>query len=437
MAELNSAPRTAIVADDLTGALDCAAAFAAPGMATYVAVGTQHPIDTDADVISVNADSRRLSGIDASNAVADAANLAAAAGAEVRYVKIDSSMRGHPGIELQTLNGSGVILFTPAFPANGRTVVAGDLMIDGVPLTETEVGRDQLSPATSSRVGEILRLHYQHRVNELPLQTVRSGNLTVSLGEQDLQLNGAGSNGSVISCDAETDEDLDRLISAGFKLEQELPEDERFIVFGGSAGLASALARRVAAAGTYSLTQNTVSAEAPVLIVTASQRTLVDQQIATLVSSGTAELHPLEFIVNGKGEVKPGSIDTEAIRAALSGRRNTVLRATITTDISSLAPETIRRAADELTRLLGEAVAGLVSQHHIGGLVIIGGDTAHAVLTAVNARGIVLAAEPLPGVPVGTIIGGALDGIPVATKAGAFGNEQTLVDLFQYLGRSK
>ena len=53
--------RFAILADDLTGALDCAAAFITRGLAPYVAVsGHISNVPSESGVVSVNADTRRL-----------------------------------------------------------------------------------------------------------------------------------------------------------------------------------------------------------------------------------------------------------------------------------------------------------------------------------------------------------------------------------------
>ena len=101
-------------------------------------------------------------------------------------------------------------------------------------------------------------------------------------------------------------------------------------------------------------------------------------------------------------------------------------------DLPTPAPA-IRAAADAITRELAAIVAGLTGEHAIGGLVLVGGDTAFAVLSAIEAGGIVLAGEVEPGAPVGAIAGGPLDGVAIATKAGAFGDDETLVRLFHRL----
>jgi uncharacterized protein YgbK (DUF1537 family) len=64
-------------------------------------------------------------------------------------------------------------------------------------------------------------------------------------------------------------------------------------------------------------------------------------------------------------------------------------------------------------------------------LFLSGGDTADAVLTAVHAKGLLLRKEILPGVPCGELIGTRMEGLPVVTKAGAFGDRETLVALHE------
>jgi uncharacterized protein YgbK (DUF1537 family) len=74
---------------------------------------------------------------------------------------------------------------------------------------------------------------------------------------------------------------------------------------------------------------------------------------------------------------------------------------------------------------LGETRPGL--------LFLTGGDTADAVLNAFGSEGIHIHGEILPGVVRGRLIGGAMKGLPVVTKAGAFGRDDTLLILHETL----
>lgn len=60
-------------------------------------------------------------------------------------------------------------------------------------------------------------------------------------------------------------------------------------------------------------------------------------------------------------------------------------------------------------------------------LGLIGGDGARATLRALGASGIRIVGDLVEGVPLGVVVGGQVDGTPVFTKAGGFGDEDALV----------
>ena len=419
--------RMVLLADDLTGALDCAAAFAGRGVPSFVSAGRDIAGAPGADLVSVNMDTRRMPARDAADVVADTVAAARAAGRRPRYVKIDSTLRGHPGVEIGAAaeaSGARLVVVTPAFPATGRTVEDGRLWVHGVPLAETEVGRDPLSAVATSRVAEILRRDSGLPQRTCPLPDVRSGRLRDTLAAA---MGRGGADGpSLLLCDATTDADLDRLVAAALQCETPTAP----VLFAGSAGLASALARAMWRTG--DVAAPTPTAAPPIVLVTASQRALAGRQVGRLAERGLADVHPLAFQIDGSGRAVPTRFDRRAAAGALAAGRSVALRADVRSDLPTPAPA-IRAAADSITRQLAATVAGLVSEHAIGGLVLVGGDTAFAVLSAVGAAGIVLAGEVEPGAPLGAIAGGPLDGVPIATKAGAFGDDETLVRLFHRL----
>jgi uncharacterized protein YgbK (DUF1537 family) len=60
------------------------------------------------------------------------------------------------------------------------------------------------------------------------------------------------------------------------------------------------------------------------------------------------------------------------------------------------------------------------------GLFLTGGDSAVRVLRALGATGLELAGQAAPLTPIGLIIGGRHEGMPVALKSGAFGQPDTI-----------
>lgn len=418
-------PRILLLADDLTGALDAAAAFAARGRRTFVSLtGTAAPPATE--VVALNADTRRRS---PAQTRARVAGLIGDAAAPLRFLKIDSTMRGHPGVEISVAAeaaGAGLVLVSPAFPAMGRSVRGGLLLLDGVPLHETEVGADALSPAPSSTIRHLLARHARSPIVELPLAAIRSTDLDAQLRAicQSHGDKAQGGAATIAVCDAESDGDLDRIIAAGRRLETPRAP----VLFAGSAGLTGALARTVEPAAAAGVLPPLAR---PVLVVSASRRSLVGRQIDALVDRGSAERH-LVLFGRGPADSAISRFDPAAAAAALALGRTVALRAAGPDDDSRSA-DGERHLANAIVQGLARQVASLTTATPIGGLIVIGGDTALAVLSAIEAAGIVLAGEPLPGVPLGRIAGGPLDGTPVISKAGAFGDETTLVQLLAAL----
>jgi uncharacterized protein YgbK (DUF1537 family) len=223
----------AIVADDLTGACDTGSLFAGAGavpVAVWPAVTARAPSPANGAqqrperVRVVDTESRRLSAGDAATRVARAARACATP----RYFKkVDSTLRGRVGAEVEALMaGAGATraLVCPAFPAQRRTVVDGRLLVDGVPIGESGMH------ATSS-VLDLLRPQLTRPLAWMSLPEVRKGREALAgwLGRLD---------GMVVLADAETDGDLDALVDAALAV-----DPPPLLV--GAAGLARALAARL------------------------------------------------------------------------------------------------------------------------------------------------------------------------------------------------
>ncbi len=140
-----------VLADDLTGALEIGALFAAAG--AQAAVGIE--LAPEAPVTVVDLESRHLEPGAAAARVAEFAVCAP----RMLFLKIDSTMRGPIAAELDALAGlypERPVFFTPAYPALGRTVVGGRLYVNSVPLHLTVFSRDPTHPANTSAIGEML-----------------------------------------------------------------------------------------------------------------------------------------------------------------------------------------------------------------------------------------------------------------------------------------
>ncbi|MTA14995.1 MAG: hypothetical protein F2534_20565, partial [Actinobacteria bacterium] len=157
--------RLVVTADDTTGALETAATCADLGWVATVAPYATSDVEPPAppDGATDRAGDRVLRVVDLRSRHVPADDAAArtrgalAAGPALRAHKIDSTLRGNWAAELAAIVDAGrQVLLVPAFPAAGRTCVAGTVLVDGVPVDRTVFAQDPRSPVRWSRPADRL-----------------------------------------------------------------------------------------------------------------------------------------------------------------------------------------------------------------------------------------------------------------------------------------
>lgn len=382
--------RWGIIADDLTGAADSAAPFARMGFATRLAL--RDPLDIgDGHVVAVSTDSRSMSASRAGERVTQAALRLRELGVHRIYKKIDSTLRGNVVSELEALlavvEPATLAVVCPAFPAVGRTVVDGRLLVGGRSVLESESARDPISPVETDRIEEFLaRLGSSTLV---PLTVVRAGGeeLATRFGQITTDL-------AVV--DASQESDLDAIAEAGVR-------SGRPVAFVGSGGLAGALAAR--------LGSDRARASAPTLVVVGSRHGSSRQQLDELSKRQDTEVCALDV-----GAVDVSGAWEQQVQAVRDRAGGVVA---ITTAPGQPADP------DRVAARLAEVAVGLSSQG-IRAIVATGGDTAGAILSRADADSLDMLDEIVPGLPMGRIRGGMLAHIPIVTKSGGFGDTHLL-----------
>jgi 4-hydroxythreonine-4-phosphate dehydrogenase len=114
-----------VVADDLTGAADTAAAFAAHAGPVPLSLASDRPLPAGA-VVAVDTDGRATDATTAGQRTA-AVVAAARAGGRAVYLKVDSTGRGHLAatVAAAAAGAPGEVVVCTAFPALGRRVAGG------------------------------------------------------------------------------------------------------------------------------------------------------------------------------------------------------------------------------------------------------------------------------------------------------------------------
>ena len=397
-------PELVIIADDLSGAADCGIVCTQAGLNAMVILGDRADAPR-ADVLSIDANTRPLPQAEAEAEMVSLTRHYGQCGAML-FKKLDSTLRGHVGAELAAMLRTrretvpSVIVMAPAFPATGRSTVDGVQLLHGTPLEQTEIWQ---------REAMRHRAHIPDMLERAGLRTAHIALASVRGASLPQDIAAAARRHDAVVCDAKTHADLDAIARATMPL-------GRGTIWAGSAGLARHLPD---AAG---LTRDALStavppADGPILFVVGSLSRVSRAQVANLQGEPGVELVSIPPDVLRGGALHPGWLVQGVRLDAAIGSGNDVvvmIGGEATTDLSEGLAMCIA---------LAELVAPYVAR--IGALVSMGGETARAVLAAFGASGLHLVGEIEPGVPL-SLTEGARH-LPVITKAGAFGQADTLI----------
>jgi uncharacterized protein YgbK (DUF1537 family) len=232
-----------LIADDLTGACDAAAPFAAAGLRTTVLLSADGDAD-DARVLAVSTESRGLAPSEVAPRMRQAAARLTGRGASITFKKIDSTLRGNTAVEIAAaleVFGCKAAVVCPAFPAMNRIVRGGCLSVTEAPNFEP--------------------LHVASRVAGLHID-VAGLQRAIARGER------------ILSLDAACDTDLDQIAAA-------ILESHERILWTGSAGLAAAMARTLRSERMQTMPAR---ASGPVLFCIGSDHPVTVEQVSELIA---------------------------------------------------------------------------------------------------------------------------------------------------------
>jgi uncharacterized protein YgbK (DUF1537 family) len=222
--------------------------------------------------------------------------------------------------------------------------------------------------------------------------------------------------------DAETAQDLRRL--ARLILREALP------VAAGSAGLALALSELLRWRGANAACPP--RGGGPVLLVVGSPNPVSLEQVAQAERAGACVVAALmRELLAGRERFQRELARTTARASACVGEGRDVVLTLEQGRRRQLLPS----GSGTLAEALAEAASRVVRAVQPSGLILCGGDIAIAACRALGARGVELVSEVEPGLPWGRLVGGALDGLPTATKAGGFGSPRAFVRTIRFFTR--
>lgn len=379
--------RLVIVADDLTGAADSAARCYGAGLPASVIVAAPQALPPGC--LACSSDSRYLSPQQASQQIHKllAQLTPLSTPNTVWYKKIDSTLRGNLGSELDAMLdaiGAPCAIICPSFPAQKRGLQAGRLVAP-------------VSPAHGSDLPSLLASQSREQVGLIELEQVRAGEqaLVASLSQHFA----AGER--LIVIDALSEADLATICAAQARA---LPQ----ALLCGSAGLVGALAARFA--GSFQPSNpNHLPPAGDALVVVGSASTMAQRQI----EAARTVCHSYRL----------DQLTTLDKHFELSG--DLLLHLPVPAPDLALDGPVARAEAEKLAR----ATLQLFEAKQPDLLLLVGGDTAQAVLGRLGLHKLDVVRELLPGMPLATAQLPDGRSLQIILKAGNHGEPNSLVDL--------
>ena len=359
-----------IIADDLTGALDTAGCF--------VCQGQSLPLIFDAASLPGSGNyalSTETRDVAEDEALARVSAFAPAFDGfdGLVFKKIDSLLRGHVAAEIAHIVRQSrieAVVLAPALPGLGRV---------------TRNGRQWAKLAGDDK--------YRMTGPDLASAFARL-NIAVQSGFSESPTSGAP---RVFLCDAETDDDLKRVADQGRRMGR--------VLWCGSAGLAEAIAGPTAPLKL---------AARRVLVICGTRHPVASLQVKRLCRDEPSALAAL-----------PPDYDATAAARIVNARLKANTWAALVADIPDMQ-------ATEARRLLEKALREVLPRlDRPDAVIVMGGDTLAVCNGSLGAYGLAVRGLLERGIAVSEFADGAWAGLPVISKSGAFGSEDTLREIIE------
>ncbi len=416
MRKSRTARKQIIIADDITGAGDSGIHFAVAGRKIALLLHSAALVETLAhhEMISLSSESRFLEPGEAAQAVRRTVRACRAAGAEIVYKKVDSTLRGNPGAEIEALLDEGefdIALVCPAMPKTGRAIRGGRLFLHGESVNNTEMGNDPFNPVPNPDIAGILAGQTAVPVATISLAYVRAGEEELAQCICSMIAHGA----RILVADAESGYDL-ATIAAAIRLLRSASGviGAKRILPVGAGGFAEAIAGP-AKPGCGSVPHGRMLAVVGSLTKTSLEQTdyalahggfrLLDMDISAWHNNPEAERRRLTALA---------CIDTSPLLL-----KNTVLpTGRIDVEVGIRAAAIFAEAARAISIAAGCEI-----------LYVTGGSTATAVLQKLGVHAVTLERECMPGVVISAFAPAGTKLRYFISKAGGFGGPETIARL--------
>ncbi|OMF25615.1 serine kinase [Paenibacillus sp. FSL H8-0548] len=424
--------KIAIIADDLTGANDSGVQLARHGLKTTVLFDMDEANINKYEAVVFDTDSRSITRQDAYHQVSRAAHFLLNAGFTNIFKKIDSTMRGNIGAEIDALYDvvkPDFIMIAPGYPKNNRTILQSTHFLNGVPLAETEIAKDPKTPVSISYLPDLLKEQTDNAIGTITLVDLAQGKQHIETKFKEYKKNHI----PYIIIDSTEEIHLEQILNLTKGI------DYKF-TWVGSAGIANYLPTY------YELperaTQLSIAPnQGPILTVVGSVNINSRAQLKLLLEQ--TNVHGIAF--HSYKAVSEDSVRNDEIDRVFEEAEAKALEGTDVVIYSTAEQQDIEQAwatgearglshtviSNEIVKAIGTVCSKLLENGYFKGVSMTGGDTAKQICMLWDIKGFELRDELEIGVPISTFIG--MENLHVITKAGGFGSPEVFINAINKL----
>ncbi|NLI91121.1 MAG: four-carbon acid sugar kinase family protein [Peptococcaceae bacterium] len=422
----------AVVADDLTGANGSGVLLVNKGFRVLSIVHYERlneKIDHKYDGVVVNTCSRGIPSEEAKERVLNAIQVLKTAGIQYFGKRIDSTLRGNLGAEIEGalsgLDSDYIALVVPAYPSLGRVTAGGYLLVNGIPVQQTDAGKDPKTPILSSLVTEEIA-----RQTSLPLAFIHLD--VVLQGPEKLKEQikaAAAEQKKIIIIDATTDGHIACIAQA--------VKDVRLKCIAVDPG---PLSEKLISLW---LEPSPKQLDKKVMVVSGSASALTISQLNYLQEKSQAIFEEVDVnqVLYGLSETEESRLVKKIIKNSQTAKifgLKAISKDEVPLNLENIAVQqgkSVGYLAEQITKNLARLAKKVLESgiENVTGVYLTGGDMAVDFCQAIGAQAIELKGQIMPLVSYGVIVGGEFSGLRVITKGGLVGSQESAYQCINYL----
>lgn len=408
-----------IIADDFTGANDTGVQFVKQGYRVFVNANYKHARKVKDSILVVNTESRLIDKNIAKEKITQTIKRLKNE-KSVFYKKIDSTFRGNIGIEIEAMMNElsyNICILANAFPELGRTVENGICYLNGTPLNETDFKNDPINPITTASIKEVLE-----KQTLFPSQIITVEDIYSSDFENTFLDYLENNKKMIFICDSLTNCDLLAIAKIVYKYLDR-------VICVGCAGFANSL--------------SAIKSFIPICFVSGSLSKNSINQINKIIENENSSLINIdkELFFSSQQDKIYKSIETQVIQAS-NNKKNIVISLSYSESDRSendFYAEKNGILKNEIAKYIAENTAKIIKHIlcsiTIRALFISGGYTAINIMEILECSEVTLLGEIEKGVPYGILNNGLYPSLLISTKAGGFGDENTLLKISTFYNK--